>query len=71
MNKNKLRNIIVTLIVAIGLIGMIFGAAADSGNVPGAPEPRLTISTADASLTGVHDDWHYMVGMDMSLKVGD
>ena len=66
MNKNKLRNIIVMLIVAIGLIGMIFGAAADSVNVPDAPEPRLTMSTADASLTSVHDDWHYMAGRGMS-----
>ncbi len=67
MNKNKLRSTIVTLIVvATVLIGMISGATADSGNVPNAPEPRLTISTADASLTSMHDDWHYLVGRDMS-----
>ncbi len=70
MNKNKLRNIIVTLIVAIGLIGMIFGAAADSGNVPDAPEPKQTISTADDSVTSMHDNWHYRVGQDMSEDWG-
>ena len=46
-----------TLIVATVLIGMTFGAVADSGN---APKPRLTISTADSSLTSMYDDWYYM-----------
>ena len=66
MNKNKLRNTIVTLIVAIGLIGMIFGAAADSGNVSDAPEPKQTISIADASVTSMHDNWHYRARRNLS-----
>jgi hypothetical protein len=65
MNKNKLRSTIVTLVVAV-LIGMTFGAIADSGNAPDAPKPRLTISTADASLTSMHDGGYYIAGMDMS-----
>jgi hypothetical protein len=44
MNKNKLRSTVVTLIVAMVLIGMTFGAMADPGNVP---NPRLTVSTVD------------------------
>lgn len=62
MNKNKLRSTIMTLVVATVLIGMTFGAMADSGN---APKSRLTISTADVSLTSMHDDWYYVTGMDL------
>ncbi|KAB3541840.1 MAG: hypothetical protein C5617_009060, partial [ANME-2 cluster archaeon] len=65
MNKNKLRSTIVTLVVAV-LIGMTFGAIADSGDAPDAPKPRLTSSTADASLTSMHDDGYCIAGMDMS-----
>lgn len=37
MNKNRLRSTVVTLIVAMVLIGMTFGAMADPGNVPNPP----------------------------------
>ncbi|MEA3323999.1 MAG: dockerin type I repeat-containing protein [Euryarchaeota archaeon] len=51
MNKNKLRSTIVTLVVAIVLIGMMYGAVAESCNAPNLPEPKLPISTADVLLT--------------------
>ncbi|MEA3281971.1 MAG: VCBS repeat-containing protein, partial [Euryarchaeota archaeon] len=67
MDKNRLRSTVVTLIVVVTvLIGMIFGATADSGNVSNMPEAGLTISTPDTSLTSVHDDWHYRVWEGMS-----
>ena len=65
MNKNKLRNTIATLVVATVLIGMTFGAMADSGNVSNVPEPRPTISTADVSSTSVCGDRYYMTGQDL------
>ena len=56
MNKNKLRSIIVTLVVAIVLIGMIYGAVAESCNAPNLPEPKLPISTADVLLTRMNNN---------------
>ncbi|MEA1944312.1 MAG: vWA domain-containing protein [Euryarchaeota archaeon] len=49
MNKNRLRSTVVTLIVAMVLIGMTFGAMAEPNNVPNAPKERPTASTAETN----------------------
>ena len=49
MNKNKLRSTVVTLIVAMVLIGMTFGAMAEPNNVPNTPKPRPTVSIAETN----------------------
>jgi len=49
MNKNRLRSTVVTLIVAMVLIGMTFGAMAEPNNVPHTPKPRPTVSAAETN----------------------
>ena len=56
MNKNKLRSTVVTLIVAMVLIGMMYGAMAAGPNEPNPPKEGLTVSTVETNYPAVEPE---------------